>query len=250
MFRVHGLSLRRVDLLDIVHYIELSCERSCCIHERLETHMSFDELRTDLHDAIFLHEEIATCWCAILDDFWSKIFDRDDFVSHLDHATWLEGLDFLFGFFSFCDDLLDLDGISFLHEDIHLDFSDIVFTGLLPESFESDLHLTSFLLDMRDTSIEWGDLSEVLRIASFEELLDTRETCRDITSFLRDSSRVECTHRELCPWLTDRLSGDDAYWGTDLHDISGREIETITLLTYSLFCLTCEYRSDCDFHRR
>ena len=100
----------------------------------------------------------------------------------------MDGLDFLFGFFSFCDDLLGFDGISLLDEDIHLDISCIVFTDLLSESFEFDLEFISFFFYTHDFRIEWSDLSEVFRIACFEELFDTRESRRDISSFLRDSS--------------------------------------------------------------
>ena len=85
----------------------------------------------------------------------------------------MDGLDFLFGFFSFCDDLLGFDGISLLDEDVHLDISCIVFTDLLSESFESDLELISFFLDTRDLRIEWSNLSKVFRIACLKELFDS-----------------------------------------------------------------------------
>ncbi len=208
--------------------------------------MPFDELRTDTHDIIFFHEDIASGWCAILDYLWCEVFDYDDVICHLRHTSWVDGLDLLFRLFSLRDDLLEFYSISLLHEDIHLDFTYIVFASLAGECFESDLHFASFLLYVCHSTLEWRDLSEILRIACFEELFNARKTCCDIASFLRDSSRVEGAHRELCPWFTDRLSSDDTHWCTDLHDICCGEIETVAPLTYTLFCLTGEYRSDRD----
>ena len=49
--------------------------------------MSFDHLRTDLDDIIFLDEEIASCWSTVLDHFWREIFDDDDIICELRDTT-------------------------------------------------------------------------------------------------------------------------------------------------------------------
>jgi hypothetical protein len=90
------------------------------------------------------------------------------------------------------------------------------------------------------------DSGEVFWHSSFKEFFDTCQTCRDIASFFRDSTRMKRSHRELCTWFTDRLRGDDTDRCTDLSEGISCEIHTIAVLADTFVCLTGEDASDRD----
>ena len=102
------------------------------------------------------------------------------------------------------------------------------------------------MFDLCDFTIDMADLREVFRRTSFEELFYTGETGRDIASFFRDSSCMECTHRELCTRFTDRLRSDDTDWRTDLDEIIAGQVHTVAALADTFVRLTYEHAADWD----
>ena len=65
-----------------------------------------------------------------------------------------------------------------------------------------------------DDAVDLGEDRLALRHAGLEQLLDARQTGRDVDT--RDTAGVERTHRELRARLADRLRGDDADGVADL----------------------------------
>lgn len=92
-------------------------------------------------------------------------------------------------------------------------------------------------------SIDMRNFCEIFWCACFKELFDTCETCRDISSFFRDSSCMECTHRQLRSWFTDGLCRDDTNRCTDFDETISSEIHTITVLANAFMGFTHKHRS-------
>src|SRR5262249_40621659 len=64
---------------------------------------------------------------------------------------------------------------------------------------------------------------------SLKQLLNTRQTLRNISLRSRNTSSMEGTHRQLCTRLTNRLSSDDTHCCSDTCQSVGRQILPITL---------------------
>src|SRR6185503_16032521 len=77
----------------------------------------------------------------------------------------------------------------------------------------------------------------------FEDLLDARETHRDVLADGRDSTGVERAHRELRARLADGLRGDDAHRLAGVDELSAREVASVARAADAVLRVTAERRA-------
>src|SRR5205809_4587710 len=80
--------------------------------------------------------------------------------------------------------------------------------------------------------------------ASFKEFYHTRQPPTNVSLSIGNSPTVKRFHRELCPWLTDTLSGNDADGHVTPDKFPCGQITPVALLADPVGCLTCEYRAN------
>ncbi|MBT9148646.1 MAG: hypothetical protein DDT28_00056 [Dehalococcoidia bacterium] len=78
---------------------------------------------------------------------------------------------------------------------------------------------------MSDDSLSLGN-------PGLKELLDPGKTANDIQP--GHSPGVKGAHSELCPWLTDALSSNDAYGYVLIHYLPSSEVDAIAILADAL----------------
>src|SRR5699024_3240719 len=95
---------------------------------------------------------------------------------------------------------------------------------------DRDPTLLVVLLDLHATG-ELRDRREAGRGAGLEELLDTRQTVRDVAVGAGHTTGVEGAHGQLGAGLTDGLDRDDADGLADVDQLAGREGAAVALDT-------------------
>src|SRR5699024_2437582 len=93
---------------------------------------------------------------------------------------------------------------------------------------DGDPTLLVVLLDLRAAG-ELRDRREAGRGTGLEELLDTRQTVRDVTVGAGHTAGVEGAHGQLRARLADRLGGDDADGLADVDQLAGGERLAVAL---------------------
>ncbi len=101
------------------------------------------------------------------------------------------------------------------------------------------------LLDLfyADNAADLCDDSSTLRSSALEKLLNTGKTLCNILARC-NSSCMEGSHRKLCTGLTDGLSRNNSDCLTDLNKVAVCKVSTVALSTYTVRCITLQYRTD------
>ena len=88
------------------------------------------------------------------------------------------------------------------------------------------------------------DNRKSFRLSCLKKLFDTRKTLCDIVT--GNSTRMECTHGQLCTRFTDGLSSNDTDCFTNLNGFPCCHVCTVTFCTNTILTFTCK---DCtDLH--
>ena len=90
-----------------------------------------------------------------------------------------------------------------------------------------------------------GEHGEALRLARLEQLLNARQTVRDVLA--SHAAGVERAHGELGARLADGLGGDDAHRRADVHRTARGEIPAIALLAHAVVGVAGHDRADDHF---
>ncbi|MNZ63758.1 hypothetical protein D3C78_819120 [compost metagenome] len=107
--------------------------------------------------------------------------------------------------------------------------------------FTTVLRLTDFL----DNTVKLGNNRLTFRITRLEQLLDTRQTLRNIIT--GNTAGMERTHSKLSSWLTDRLCRNNTDCFTDLNMFACCQIASVTNLTNAMASTAAKNRANLEF---